>query len=299
MSNRRNIQFHYSPHNKATVLDCSFIVDSTNGNAYGVRSLKNSGRIQSVFMNTTPAATTATSVFASGVLTIQLSSVVNLVPGMVVTDSTTSGNITGGTTIVSVNAPLNQITLSAVTAGASAASPGDTLSFAASAALVGNPNPAAGIIVVNLQDNYNRYLGGYSGFSGPVSGSPILIASSSVMTIGEVYVIVSLGTTTQAQWVAAGLSPNVQAAVGVSFVAAITGGGSGTGAVQTFVSAGIDHIETVGDPNLMNSIGVNVLGQGQGMQLILACYKNTVLTAPTNNTVIGLNFYLNDSAQGV
>lgn len=223
MSNRRNIQFTFNPHNKATVLDCSFIVDSTNGNGLGIRSLKNSGRIQSVFMNT-----------------------------------------------------------SATPAG-------------------GNPNPEAGIIVVQLQDNYNRYLGGYAGFSGPLSGSQISISGSSVLTIGAIYVITTLGTTTQAQWVAAGVPINVQAAPGVSFIAAIAGSGSGTGTVQApaAAGAGVDHIEVVGDPNLMNSIGANLLGAGLGMTLNLAAYKNTVLTAPANGTVIGLNFYMNDSAQGV
>lgn len=223
MSNRRDIQFTFNPHNKATVLDCNFVVDSANGNGLGIRSLDQGGRIQSVFMHTSATA-----------------------------------------------AP-------------------------------GNPNPENGIIIVNLQDNYNKYLGGYAGFVGPLTGTPISISGSSVLTVGAPYVIVSLGTTTQAQWVAAGLQANMKAAVGVSFIAAITGGGTGTGIVEAPLStgAGIDHIEVVGDANLMNSIGVNVLGAGNGMQLILACYKNTALTKPADGTVVGMNFYMNNSAQGV
>ncbi len=293
MSNRRNIQFHYSPHNKATVLDCSFVVDHLNGNGLGIRSLKPSGRIASVFMHTVPAATTATSVFASGVSTITVSSITNLVVGEVITDSTTGGNITGGTTITAINPVTAQITLSAPTAGASASSPGDTLSFAMTAALAGNPNPIAGLIVVNLQDNYNRYLGGYSGFASPTTGSPL-----TSFTAGHAYIITSLGTSTQANWVTAGLSPSVQAAVGVSFIAAATSV-TGTGTAIATASAGIDHIEVVGDPNLMNSIGAQVAGAGSGMQLISACYSAGTLTAPTDGTVIGMNFYMNDSAQGV
>ena len=294
MSNRRNIQFHYSPHNKATVLDCSFVVDQTNGNGLGIRSLKASGRIASVYMNTSPAATTSSSVFASGVSTITLSRNINsLVVGMVVTDSTTSGNITGGTTITAINTITSQITLSAPTAGASASSPGDTLSFAMTAALAGNPNPQSGIIVVNLQDNYNTYLGGYAGFSTVLTGSAL-----TSFTVGHVYVITSLGTSTQANWVAAGLSPSVQAAVGVSFVAAATSV-TGSGTAKAFTTSGIDHIELVGDPNLMNSIGAQIAGSGTGMQIISACYSAGTLTAPANGTVIGMNFYLNDSAQGV
>lgn len=218
MSNRRDIQFHYSPHNKATVLDCSFIVDSANGNGLGIRSLKPSGRIASVYMHTssTPAA--------------------------------------------------------------------------------GNPNPESGIIVVTLQDNYNRYLGGYSGFSGPLSGSTI----TSGLSVGNPYVIVSLGASTAAQWQTAGVPSTITPAVGVSFIAAATSIAGG-GAVQApaAAGAGVDHIEVIGDPNLMNSTGALVTGAGTGMQLILAAYKNTVLTAPADGTVIGLNFYMNNSAQGV
>jgi len=219
MANRRSIQFLYSPHNRATVLDCSFVVDSTNGNGLGIRSLKPSGRIASVYMHTsaTPAS--------------------------------------------------------------------------------GNPNPESGIIVVNLQDNYNRYLGGYSGYNSPLTGTNISISGSAVLTVGAPYVITSVGTTTQAQWVAVGLSSSVLAQPGAAFIASVTGGGTGTGTVQAPNSAGIgiDHIETIGDPNTANAYA----GQLGGMQFILACYKNGVLTAPNNNAVIGLNFYLNNSAQGV
>lgn len=231
MSNRRNIQFTYSPHNKATMLDCNFVVDHTNANGFGIRSLKNSGRILNVFMNTTQTPGTA----ASGAV---------------------------------------------------------------------NPNPSAGVIVVTLQDNYARYLAGSAGFAAPLSGSNISISGSSVLTIGAPYVIVSVGTTTQAQWVAAGLSANIPAAVGVSFIAKIAGSGSGTGVVQApaAAGAGIDHIEVLGDSNLMNSAGPAIAGSGlgaSGMQFILLCYKNGVLTAPADNTVIGLQFLMNDSAQGV
>lgn len=228
MANRRDIQFHYSPHNKATVLDCSFIVDASNGNGFGVRSLKKSGRISTVFMNT----------------------------------SSTPGKAANG-----------QL----------------------------NPNPQAGLIQVTLQDNYNAYLGGYSGFVSPLSGSQISISTGSSLTAGHLYVITSLGTTTQAQWQTVGLSSSIKAAVGVSFIAIATSG-TGTGTVQTFATAGsnIDHVEVVGDANLMNNVnGASILGGGIGMIIQLACFKANALTAPAAGTVIGLNFYLNNSAQGV
>lgn len=50
MANRRDIQFLYNPHNKATLLDCNFTVAATNG--AGITGLAPSGRISTVFMHT-------------------------------------------------------------------------------------------------------------------------------------------------------------------------------------------------------------------------------------------------------
>lgn len=306
MSNRRNYQFTYTPHNKATLLDCSFIVDSTNANGLGIRSLQNSGRIASAFMNTSPVASASTtSVFSSGDTTLTLASVAGILPGMAVADSTTGGNISGGTTVLSVNAATNQIVLSAAAAGSSASSPGDTLTFTVTQAMTGNPNPDAGFIVLNLQDNYNKLFLSLASKIVPLTGSAILVASAGTVT-GHVYVITVVGTTTAAGWQSLGLPKNIAPAVGVAFVATATTTASGTGAVQRPATNGtnIFDIVTVGNPNLMNSTGVNVLGAGNGMQIILACYKdssgdNPVLAAPADNTTIALMLYMNDSAQGV
>lgn len=305
MSNRRYTQFYYTPHKKAVQIDCSFIVDQTNGNGLGIRSLKSSlSSIPQVFMNTSPAATTATSVFASGASTITVSSLLNLVVGMVVTDSTTGGNITGGTTISAINTITSQITLSAVTAGASASSPGDTLSFAMTATLAGNPNPAAGLILVKFADNFNQYFFGTAGFVAPLTGSNVVVDSTS-LTIGKAYVITVLGTSTAADWVTLGVPIGITAAVGVAFIAAATGAGSGSGQVQLAASAGagVYHIEVIGDPNkTLNSQAGAQMGQANGNQMVLGCYGPTstsnptlLLVAPANNTTIGLSFVLSSS----
>lgn len=228
MSNRRDIQFTYNPHNKATILDCSFNVAPADTAGLGVTALQQSGRVATAFMHTTATAGSA---------------------------------------------PNGQK----------------------------NPNPAAGLIVVTLQDNYNSFLGSDAAFSAPLSGSSISISTASSLTVGAAYVITAVGTSTQAQWIAVGLSPSIPAAVGVSFIASATAG-AGTGTVQapTAAGSGIDHIEVIGVPgNMNNSATGSILGQGVGMQMILACYKNGVLTAPTAGTNIQLCFYLNNSAQGV
>ncbi len=221
MSNRRDIQFTYNPHNKLTLLDCNFIVDHTNGNGFGIRSLNKSGRVSTVFMHTTA----------------------------------TPGKASNGQT---------------------------------------NPNPASGYIIVTLQDNYNRYIAGGAGFVSPPGG-----AATGAFTVGQAYTIATMGTTTQAQWVAAGLEPQIQAQPNVSFIAQTTSVG-GTGTAYPTAYSGIDHIEVVGDANLMNNVLQGTTeGFGVGTTFILACYKNGVLTAPTDNTVIGLTFEMNNSAQGV
>ncbi len=55
-----------------------------------------------------------------------------------------------------------------------------------------NPNPAAGYALIQLRDNYSRYVGGFSGFASPLSGSSLAI-NGSALTAHAPYVIVSVG----------------------------------------------------------------------------------------------------------
>lgn len=163
-----------------------------------------------------------------------------------------------------------------------------------------NPNPAAGIIMVQLGSNYSRfYLGAY-GIISPLSGSNLAVNATN-LTVGKVYVITSLGTSTAADWVTLGVGKGLTPAVGLSFIAAATGAGSGSGQVQASVPSGITTIETLGDPNL--SIAPNVgLQSGGAMVLsqILAPTSSSVTTliptAPPTGTVIALSFYLSNSS---
>jgi len=272
------------------LIDANFVVDPSNGNGLGIRSLKGPG-VQAVYMHATPAATTTTSVFPSGATIITVANLTNLVVGEVVTDSTTSGNIAGGTTIVSINPANNQITLSAATLGASASAPGDTLSFAMTAALAGNPNPPAGYIYLHLHDNYNRYYSGFSGFVAPVSGTPL-----TSVTANLVYIITSLGTGTQAQWAAIGLEPGVVPSVGAAFVASTSASVPGGGTVEARAAggSGIDHIEVVGDPNQTCSPQ-----QAKGAVIISVCLFEGAVTAPATGTVISLASYMSNGSNTV
>lgn len=101
----------YSFGAQPVLIDCNFVVDSTNGNGLGIRNLKGQG-VKSVKMHSSAASGT----------------------------------------------------------------------------------PAVGLAWIELTNNYNRYLGGFSGFASPVSGSPIAIDSGTAgLTIGNPYIIASVG----------------------------------------------------------------------------------------------------------
>jgi len=205
----------YSMHVMPVLLDCNFVVDSTNGNGLGIRNLKGPA-VSAVYMHTsaTPAA--------------------------------------------------------------------------------GNPNPGTGVIILQLADNYNRYFGG---FSGTVSA---LGSASAAITANTTYVIESLGTTTAAQWVTAGVPANMLnlnglPQPGLAFVAATSETIPGSPLVAPIAAAGsgIDHIEIVGDPN----VSISPLPiSSTGGQIILQCFSGGVQTAPANGSVISLSTYLSNSS---
>lgn len=211
------------------LLSCNFVVDSTNGNGLGIRSLKGP-TIQNVFMHTT------------------------VTPG--------AGNANPAT----LNVPVT------------------------------NPNPAAGTIVIQLQDNYSRSLSGFNAIVSPVSGTPLTST-----TINVANIIVSLGTATAAQWQAKGLPKGVTPAVGVAFVATASGtiGGSAAVEIAAALGSGVASIETLGDPNL--SLAPNVsASQGFGGQLIVQCrdYAGAIV-APADGSVISISMYLSNSSVNI
>lgn len=113
----------YSFASQPVLIDCNFIVDSTNGNGLGIRSLKGQG-VRDVFMYTSASA-------GKG-----------------------------------VSGLLNPMAHTA----------------------------SEGYILINLRSNYNRYLGGFSGFASPTTGSTIQINSGTAgLTVGTPYIIAAPG----------------------------------------------------------------------------------------------------------
>jgi hypothetical protein len=162
--------------------------------------------------------------------------------------------------------------------------------------------PAAsggGVIVVQLQDNFNRSLSGIKALISPASGTDLKI-DNAALTPGVAYIITTLGDATAAKWHAMGVPSGVTPAVGVSFIALSDGGSTNTSSsrVQTtaLAGSGIMTIETVGDPNLSIAPDRTTL-QTFGAQFILQCHDYSgANAAPADGTVISLAFLLNNSS---
>jgi hypothetical protein len=127
---------------------------------------------------------------------------------------------------------------------------------------VTNPNPVSGLILVQLQNQFSRLLSVQSSVQSPVTGGAL-----TSVTTGNVYTIVTVGTTTAAQFVAKGLPAGVTPAAGQTFLASASGALGGTGTVKIAGVSGIAQIEVAGSPILQNA---NVYQNGGG-QIILQC----------------------------
>lgn len=151
-----------------------------------------------------------------------------------------------------------------------------------------NPNPAAGLMLVQLKQNLNYYLGHYAAIQPPQSGSDVKI-DNSAMTAGLAYVITTLGNATLAKWQAIGVPVGVTPAVGVSFIATGTGGAGNTltSRVQVPSVSGVAAVEYVGSPNL--SVSANIASNGGEwllMQFLAPAFTGSALAAHNHNLII-------------
>lgn len=171
----------YSFGNQPVLIDCNFIVDPANGNGYGIRSLKGQG-VRHVFMHST-ASLTGTVTSSSPNITAISGGTSSLLPGMPVQGT----GIPTGTTIVAVLSS-SSVQMSANATGSHTS---ETITYQAPGA---PPVVAPGLAWVNIRSNYNRYLGGFSGFASPTTGSTIKIdATDAALTVGNPYIIASVG----------------------------------------------------------------------------------------------------------
>lgn len=154
---------------------------------------------------------------------------------------------------------------------------------------VTNPNPANGNILIQLKQNFNVFYGMNWYAQAVVTGA----ALTSVVN-HTTYQIVTVGTTTAAQWVTAGLPSSVTAAAGVSFNAIVTGSLGGTGTVKAVTNSGIDSVQVVGSPILANSSDIARYG---GMYVLLQTLDSSLaLGNPTDTAVMGIQLYFDRSS---
>jgi len=210
--NGQNGGHFYSNVTQPVEIECNFVVDSTNGNGLGQRSLKSNGYIQSVFLHTTatPAA--------------------------------------------------------------------------------GSPNPAAGFALVRFNNNFNKYLGGFSGFVSPVTGSALTATVNH-----SPFIITSLGTATLAQWQAVGFPAGFTPAVGASFVATATATIGGSATVKAPGVSGIASLEVIGDSNATIS-NSSVAANGGAQVLVQFLTGAGAVAAPADGSVVGMAFLFDGSS---
>lgn len=155
-----------------------------------------------------------------------------------------------------------------------------------------NPDPADGYCLIQLNNNYNHFLGMSYVFRSPPSGS-----SLTSTTAGLAYQIVTLGTTTAAQWLAAGVPPGVTPAVGVSFIAIATGAIGGTGTVNVPATNGavVAQAEVIGNPDLSSSNSSIAVNGGAWLLVRFMDYAG-VAVAPAVGSVCSMSLYLDASS---
>lgn len=153
---------------------------------------------------------------------------------------------------------------------------------------------AAGFYKVRFQDNYNRFYG----FEGMVKSDNGVGVAAGSLSPGSVYTILTLGTTTTAQWVTAGVPVGITPAIGVTFLCAATSGGTGTAALAT--ASGVYSLEVVGEPNTtMAPAGVGNMGG----YVVVRCVGPTatadtaqISVDPADGSKLWLQFLLSNSS---
>lgn len=152
----------------------------------------------------------------------------------------------------------------------------------------GSPNPLVGYLMIKLSAAYNGFLNATSMIQSPISGTPINISSG--VTAGQLYTIQTVGTSTAANWQAIGLPTGVVPAVGVAFIANVTGNGTGTGTVEVPLATGSSttKLELVGSSGL----GVNDTGGGWLYFQFLAATNSSTTTlkalAPADGSIVNI-----------
>lgn len=152
-------------------------------------------------------------------------------------------------------------------------------------------NPNAGYLAVHMKQNFNHYLGGSVQLNATSASN---VSTSSTLTVGQPYIISSVGTMSTAQWDQIGLPPGFTPTIGQAFVATsgvYQGFATAAGTVTTPSNSSVDLLEVIGvtDTEINNSnVGTNA-GAWVYFQFIASSANASVVTAPRNGTVVSLS----------
>lgn len=166
-----------------------------------------------------------------------------------------------------------------------------------------NPNPAVGFAVVQFKQNFNHFMGISAHSINPPNVTATKI-DNSAMTIGQVYVISTLGNATAANWTQIGVPAGVTPAVGVAFTALAVGvtGEANTSTSRVMLpSIGANTcVEVVGNTDLMIPANVATNAGQQIFLQFLAATSSSVTTliplAPTTGSIISLSMLFDGSS---
>lgn len=155
---------------------------------------------------------------------------------------------------------------------------------------VTNPNPASGVALIQLKQNFNVFLGMSWSAQAPVTGGAV---TTTVAT--TTYIISVLGTTTAAQWTAVGLPAGFTAAVGQVFTATASQAIGGTGSVKAVGNSAVAAVEIIGNPN--SQIANSSIEANSGAYLALQFFDYAgALVAPTATTIMNLRLFFDRSS---
>ncbi len=155
-------------------------------------------------------------------------------------------------------------------------------------------NQAAGVYKITLKDRYFKFLGLDASLSG-ILGTQVAIASA---VNGTPYVIKTIGTSTQADWVTAGLNNGITAAVGVAFTAVTAASGSGgNGYVAPIISNDVTDVRVYGIPDttINSAAGTDPYIYIQTLAATSSSVTTQVATAPADGTVVRFRIMLRNS----
>lgn len=152
---------------------------------------------------------------------------------------------------------------------------------------------SAGTYKITFQDNYHRFMAFEQSVKAPVTGSAIALTTG--LSSGTVYEIVSLGTSTQANFEALGLPAGQTAAAGVSFVATTSSAGTGNGTVKAIGASGVTSCEIVGNPQAMiNQRTPQIIVQFKGPTA--SGDTTPIATDPASGSKVNFAFFMRNSS---